>query len=44
VYDDEFGMKQLYIQTCKRLPAYGSKVFPVKELLDRKGMRKVICT
>ena len=33
LYESERQMKQLYIQTCKRLPAYGSKVFPVKEIL-----------
>lgn len=30
----------MYIQTCKRLPAYGCKVFQVKELLRGKTKRR----
>lgn len=32
IFDSEMEMKRLYIQTCKRLPAYGSRVFQVCHL------------
>ncbi|KHJ96951.1 hypothetical protein OESDEN_03081 [Oesophagostomum dentatum] len=41
VYEDEIAMKKLYIQTAKRLAAYGCKVFQVKELLHGRTLRKV---
>lgn len=34
-------MKKLYVQTCKRLPAYGCKIVPVKELVHGKTLKKV---
>nr|CAD7393622.1 unnamed protein product [Timema cristinae] len=41
VYESELQLKKLYIQTCKRLPAYGCKVYQVKELLRGKTKKKV---
>jgi hypothetical protein len=41
VYDSELQLKKLYIQTCKRLPAHGCKVYQVKELLRGKTKKKV---
>lgn len=41
VYENEVGMKKLYIQTCKKLASYGCKVFQVKELLHGRTLRKV---
>jgi len=41
VYDSEVQLKKLYIQTCKRLPAHGCKVYQVKELLRGKTKKKV---
>lgn len=35
-------MKKLYIQTAKKLPAYGCKVFQVKELLHGRTLRKTV--
>ncbi|GAB6024048.1 hypothetical protein CHUAL_008768 [Chamberlinius hualienensis] len=40
VYDSELQLKKLYIQTCKRLPAYGCKIYSVKELLRGKTKKK----
>uniref|UniRef100_A0A914V7P7 FERM central domain-containing protein n=1 Tax=Plectus sambesii TaxID=2011161 RepID=A0A914V7P7_9BILA len=40
VYESELGMKKLYIQTAKKLPAYGCKVFQVKELVHGRTLRK----
>ncbi|CAD5206460.1 unnamed protein product [Bursaphelenchus okinawaensis] len=42
VYESETGMKKLYIQTCKKLPSYGCKVFQVKELLHGRSLRKTM--
>ncbi|KFD72382.1 hypothetical protein M514_01694 [Trichuris suis] len=39
-YDSENGLKHLYVQTCKRLPAFGCKLFHVKELYRGKLLRK----
>uniref|UniRef100_A0A5S6QM85 Phosphoinositide phospholipase C n=1 Tax=Trichuris muris TaxID=70415 RepID=A0A5S6QM85_TRIMR len=39
-YDSEKGLKHLYVQTCKRLPACGCKLFHVKELYHGKLIRK----
>jgi hypothetical protein len=33
-------LKKLYIQTCKRLPAFGCRIFQVKELLSGKTKRR----
>jgi hypothetical protein len=41
VYDSEEQLKKLYIQTCRRLPCYGCKVYQVKELLCGKTRKKV---
>lgn len=41
VYESEVQLKKLYIQTCRRLPAYGCKVYQVKELLRGKTKKKV---
>lgn len=41
IYESELAMKKLYIQTAKRLPAHGSKVFQVKELMHGRTLRKV---
>ncbi|KAF4517551.1 hypothetical protein B566_EDAN005115, partial [Ephemera danica] len=40
VYDSEVQLKKLYVQTCKRLPCYGCKVYQVKELLRGKTKKK----
>ncbi|XP_024084473.1 1-phosphatidylinositol 4,5-bisphosphate phosphodiesterase epsilon-1-like isoform X1 [Cimex lectularius] len=40
VYESEIQLKKLYIQTCRRLPAYGCKVYQVKELLRGKTKKK----
>ncbi|XP_023235323.1 uncharacterized protein LOC111634715 isoform X2 [Centruroides sculpturatus] len=40
VYESELHLKKLYIQTCKRLPAYGCKMFQVKEFLRGKTKKK----
>ncbi|EFO89613.1 CRE-FRM-9 protein [Caenorhabditis remanei] len=40
VYESEIGMKKLYIQTAKKLAAFGCKVFQVKELLHGRTLRK----
>ncbi|XP_067003645.2 1-phosphatidylinositol 4,5-bisphosphate phosphodiesterase epsilon-1 isoform X2 [Anabrus simplex] len=40
VYESELQLKKLYIQTCKRLPAHGCKVYQVKELLRGKTKKK----
>ncbi|KAH7728442.1 Protein PLC-1 d [Aphelenchoides avenae] len=42
VYESEIGMKKLYIQTAKKLPAFGCKVFQVKELLHGRTLRKTL--
>ena len=42
VYESEVGMKKLYIQTAKKLPAFGCKVFQVKELLHGRTLRKTV--
>ncbi|XP_065340527.1 uncharacterized protein LOC135939859 isoform X4 [Cloeon dipterum] len=41
VYESEVQLKKLYIQTCKRLPCYGCKVYQVKELLRGKTKKKL---
>lgn len=33
-------MKRLYVQTARKLPAYGCKVYQVKELLHGRTLRK----
>jgi hypothetical protein len=35
IFDNELAMKRLYVQTCKRLPAYGCKLFVVREIMRR---------
>ncbi|XP_075223466.1 1-phosphatidylinositol 4,5-bisphosphate phosphodiesterase epsilon-1-like isoform X4 [Lycorma delicatula] len=40
VYESEVQLKKLYIQTCRRLPAHGCKVYQVKELLRGKTKKK----
>ncbi|XP_023223275.1 1-phosphatidylinositol 4,5-bisphosphate phosphodiesterase epsilon-1-like isoform X2 [Centruroides sculpturatus] len=40
VYESEIHLKKLYTQTCKRLPAYGCRIFQVKELLRGKTKKK----
>ena len=40
VYESEQQLKKLYIQTCKRLPAFGCRIFQVKELLHGKTNRR----
>uniref|UniRef100_A0A7E4VIV1 Phosphoinositide phospholipase C n=1 Tax=Panagrellus redivivus TaxID=6233 RepID=A0A7E4VIV1_PANRE len=42
VYESEIGMKKLYTQTAKKLPAHGCKVFQVKELLHGRTLRKTV--
>ncbi|KRY51589.1 1-phosphatidylinositol 4,5-bisphosphate phosphodiesterase epsilon-1 [Trichinella britovi] len=45
-FDSEKGLKHLYVQTCKRLPAYGCKIFPVTEISRGKILKKsrrIIC-
>uniref|UniRef100_A0A915IXH2 Ras-GEF domain-containing protein n=1 Tax=Romanomermis culicivorax TaxID=13658 RepID=A0A915IXH2_ROMCU len=39
-YDNEKAMKRFYVQMFKRLPAYGCKIFTVKELLHGKTIKK----
>ena len=41
-YDSEMKLKQLYIKICKSLPAYGCKLYQVKELLRGNTQKKVI--
>ena len=41
VYDSEVQLKKLYIQTCRRLPAHGCRLYHVKELLRGKTKKKV---
>lgn len=40
IYESEQQLKKLYIQTCKRLPAFGCRIFQVKELLHGKTSRR----
>ncbi|RZF45197.1 hypothetical protein LSTR_LSTR009968 [Laodelphax striatellus] len=40
IYESEVQLKKLYVQTCRRLPAYGCKVYQVKELLRGKTKKK----
>jgi hypothetical protein len=40
IYESEEAMKRLYVQTAKRLSAYGCKVFEVKELVHGRSLRK----
>lgn len=40
MYESEQQLKKLYIQTCKRLPAYGCQLFQVKELLHGRTNRR----
>uniref|UniRef100_A0A9J2P4J0 Band 4.1 domain-containing protein n=1 Tax=Ascaris lumbricoides TaxID=6252 RepID=A0A9J2P4J0_ASCLU len=42
VYESEIEMKKLYIQTAKKLPAFGCKVFQVKELVHGRTLRKTL--
>ncbi|GFY47578.1 1-phosphatidylinositol 4,5-bisphosphate phosphodiesterase epsilon-1 [Trichonephila inaurata madagascariensis] len=39
VYENELHLKKLYIQNCKRLPAYGCRVYQVKERTKKKVNR-----
>ncbi|KAG8182202.1 hypothetical protein JTE90_004139 [Oedothorax gibbosus] len=39
VYENEIHLKKLYIQNCKRLPAYGCRVYQVKERTKKKVNR-----
>lgn len=41
-YDNEVKLKQLYIKICKHLPAYGCKLYPVKESLRGNTQKKVM--
>ena len=40
IYESEQQLKKLYIHTCKRLPAFGCRIFQVKELLHGKTNRR----
>ncbi|CAK5084637.1 unnamed protein product [Meloidogyne enterolobii] len=40
IYESEQAMKRLYVQTARKLPAYGCKVYQVKELLHGRTLRK----
>ncbi|CAN8024093.1 unnamed protein product [Ixodes persulcatus] len=40
LYESEIHLKKLYIQTCKRLPVYGCRLFQVKELLRGKTKKR----
>ncbi|KAL3102215.1 hypothetical protein niasHS_003624 [Heterodera schachtii] len=42
LYESEQAMKRLYIQTARKLPAFGCKVFQVKELLHGHTLRKTV--
>lgn len=42
IYDNSLELKKLYIQTCKRLPAYGCELFEVKEIIRTRTTRKRI--
>ncbi|KAI1725243.1 rasGEF domain-containing protein [Ditylenchus destructor] len=42
IFESEASMKKLYVQTAKRLPAFGCKVFQVKELLHGRTLRKTV--
>uniref|UniRef100_A0A8D9BY52 Phosphoinositide phospholipase C n=2 Tax=Cacopsylla melanoneura TaxID=428564 RepID=A0A8D9BY52_9HEMI len=35
IYESEIQLKKLYVHNCKRLPAYGCKIYQVKELLRK---------
>ncbi|GIX80432.1 hypothetical protein CEXT_403662 [Caerostris extrusa] len=37
VYENELHLKKLYIQNCKRLPAYGCRVYQVKERTKKRN-------
>lgn len=37
IYESSQQLKQLYVHTCKRLPAYGCQIWQVKELLHGKA-------
>lgn len=41
IYESEIQLKKLYIQTCRRLPAFHCKVFQVKELMRGKTKKRV---
>ncbi|XP_064631376.1 uncharacterized protein LOC135489776 isoform X2 [Lineus longissimus] len=40
-FESEVKLKQLYIKICKNLPAYGCKLYQVKEILRGNAHRKV---
>ncbi|KAK3593089.1 hypothetical protein CHS0354_038127 [Potamilus streckersoni] len=40
-YDNEIKLKELYIRICKNLPAYGCKLYQVKEMLRSNTQKKV---
>lgn len=40
-YDSEMKLKQQYIKICKNLPAFGCKLYQVKELLRGNAQKKV---
>ncbi|RWS03777.1 1-phosphatidylinositol-4:5-bisphosphate phosphodiesterase epsilon-1-like protein [Dinothrombium tinctorium] len=40
IYESEIQLKKLYLQTCKRLPAYGCQMFQVKEILRGKTTKR----
>lgn len=42
IYDNSLELKKLYIQTCKRLPAYGCELYEVKEIVRTRTTRKRI--
>lgn len=41
VYESATQLQKLYVQTCRRLPAYGCRLVVVKELLRGKTKKKV---
>lgn len=40
-YDSEIKLKQQYIKICRNLPAFGCKLYQVKELLRGNAQKKV---
>ncbi|XP_062591377.1 uncharacterized protein LOC134252848 isoform X1 [Saccostrea cucullata] len=40
-YDSEIKLKQQYIKICKNLPAFGCKLYQVKELLRGNSQKKI---
>ena len=40
-YDNEMKLKQLYVKICKNLPAYGSKLFMIRNMRKGNAKKKV---